>query len=297
MGRYTAMVNEKWMMDIKYQIANWYNKLGILDKCCVNIDAAIDSQVAFVYDTIEDMASSHEVIALDIFNNEFEIPGYALSKDIKNEMLNIRYANPEIPLGKTLLKSDRRFIVIRHKSNPKKPVVVQDIPIDVAKFLLDPKNDFDESIFNHLILNNFKLEYNAIPIFKKILKIGHNDFKNKNLIITKDTDNEDDNKLDVVDYVIKKYNTVEASEFKNILDADMYQRLINIATLKNIHENTLMYRIYSGMSESEAIEIGIEEKEKYCIGNNLYNSITNTILRVVFFKVIREFIKENNKNE
>lgn len=268
-------------------VSKWSRKfLNIMNGQNIPIPGSFESlNFPFINAAYTEILKAHGCKAIDIFGKEFIMTQANVDETIKMLVpiiVDLKEKNPEINIEDVLLYSDLRFCVLYDSIKPNRArKVLLDFPCDIFKFLVE--NEYDIDILNSLIMTRFKISYNAVEIFKQILKRAKN-FESKKQLI-----GADDN-YSLVDYISKRYNQISyltiLSEIDNISKVPIDNERLKEIYKDNINSLTLFSRIYNGMNFNEAYEIGLNERDKY----KYTNSDEGKDLREVFYRVIREQI-------
>lgn len=234
--------------------------------------------------------------ALDAFEKEFIIGDLDKSEYIYNnddaikKLVELKLNNPNIPVENILLTTDRRFAVLYED----KPIIVN-VPIDIFRFLV--RNEYDESVINYFE-NPASVHYNVTKIFKDTLKLGKN-FKRKSQLLGKNA-----RETNVIDYLINKYNTDHPNKivdlYRDEFGEQYYDYTIKKCKKLNINYIEVMNRVlHSDINYlNKAIEIGVDEKNKYGITYNFKDTSYNRDTMInVFSAIIREYIQNQNNKD
>lgn len=282
-----SIIAESKRLDIRY-----------LEECDDELTRSLFQLRMLLEEKLLDELRTRKIKALDVFDKEFIVQpeDFVELQDNLGLIISLRLANTTIPLEDILKYSDLRFSVIYDGLDglyeEGRPHIV-DVPGDVFKFLIE--NNYDNDILKAMLTSEISANYNFVDIFKKLLQVGKG-FSVKNKLLN-------GSDISVVEYIISKYNTETTSDMRKHLmskmDISHYSKLIDKCKEHDICTNNVIYRIHSkNMTIKEAIELGIEERDKYKIdnttGNKLRLSSNKRYLADVFYEVTREYMRENN---
>lgn len=279
----------KYINNIRKKLIEQLQKIDAKNIDMELLDKTVNSEVEFIRKSFIANLLSNEVKAIDAFGQEF-----ILNKAVKvteyfnvDEIIQLKMDNPLIPLENIFLISNIRFSVAYDENN--EPSLIN-IPSDIYKFLI--KNNYDQSMFDMLVDKSIYIEYNYAEIFKAMLTVGKNYAEKCQLL---GSDSSDKVLIRLIKSKIATYSIDEVEDIAfDKLGGTNYRKLVKKCHRLKINKNDVMYRIaIKDMPVKDAIELGMEEKEKYGIDYE-YNTMSIYSVRRVFFAIAREYMKENN---
>jgi len=247
--------------------------------------------------TLNDLRGK-QITAIDVFNKEFTINTEYIEQFVSDnikEMLSIKSRKPSIEIESSLKFSNKRFCALYENKDDNEAIAVVDMPEDIFKFLVT--NEYDNETIEKIAEEKLAMQYNYVEIIKKTLKIGRN-FKKKNTVVNANTD---EGKLCAIDYVTNKLNPIPSyilySKYILKYGKDKSDRLLKDCVRLGIHSRTVLYReLYENMTTEKAIDIGIEESNKYGIRSEVDVKFTIGVKKICC-NIIREYMKENQDKQ
>lgn len=271
------------------------NKLGIKNELAIK---SMYTAIEYVLDVKQDIKLGIECLkAYDIYDNIIEVSvdyNRKLLQDAMSERYRLYENGMQVDITEALLYGDKRYLQFNDW------IVMAD-DIEVAQYIMEkcPMRALLESVYNIKGLY-FNIQGETIEILRQYIKKAYRLYNIKHIIYSDKFNNVE---LDSMYFELSRISEIMLDVNKDELQ-EFYKENSYIDTVakgNNIHLNDLGYRLFKGMSLTEAIAKGLEEQARY----NLHYYNNYLILRKdaidnisdIIISIIKEIMQEERNIE